>query len=78
MSAADRRSLPIGRPPGPKKKHPDPMWVQGVLDVPRHHIVGRTYHYANHDLVVAGDPLPVRLRRSRARNRYSAIGQPTF
>jgi hypothetical protein len=30
-------------------------------------LVGRTYHYANHDLVVVGDPLPVRLRRSRAR-----------
>jgi hypothetical protein len=29
--------------------------------------VGRTYHYANHDLVIAGDPLPVRLLRSRAR-----------
>ena len=30
-------------------------------------LVGRTHHYANHDLAVAGDPLPMRLRRSRAR-----------
>ena len=29
-------------------------------------VVGRTHHYANHDLAV-GDPLPVHLRRSRAR-----------
>jgi hypothetical protein len=33
---------------------------QGVLPV------GRTYHDANHDLVVAGDLLPIRLRWSRA------------
>src|SRR5262249_34894221 len=28
---------------------------------------GRTHHCANHDLVVAGDPLPVCLRRSQTR-----------
>ena len=26
---------------------------------------GRTHHHANHDLAVAGDPLPVRLRKAR-------------
>jgi hypothetical protein len=30
-------------------------------------LVGRTHHYANHDLIVAGDPLPVRLCRSQTR-----------
>jgi site-specific DNA recombinase len=30
-------------------------------------LVGRTHHDANHDLVVAGNPLPVRLRQPQAR-----------
>lgn len=29
--------------------------------------MGRAHHYANHGLVVEGDPLPVRLARSRTR-----------
>jgi hypothetical protein len=29
--------------------------------------VGRTYQHTNRDLLVEGDPLPVRLRRSPAR-----------
>jgi len=29
--------------------------------------VGRTYQHANRDVLVEGDPLPVRLRRSPAR-----------
>ena len=32
-----RNYQPTGKPRRPKKKHPDPMWVQGVLDVLRHH-----------------------------------------
>jgi len=29
--------------------------------------VGRTHHYANREVLFVGDPLPVRLRRSRVK-----------
>jgi hypothetical protein len=32
---------------------------------------GRTYHHANRDVLVDGNPLPIRLSRSRAREAVS-------